>query len=80
MVIGESAKLFGNVVCRSCDIWGVMEGKILVRETFGLRKSGSITGNVSCQRIFIEEGGIFSGSCKMIDDSNFEDLKSKIIE
>ncbi|MFA5850623.1 MAG: polymer-forming cytoskeletal protein [Bacteroidales bacterium] len=78
LVLGESARLFGDVVCRSCDIWGVMEGKLLVREVFGLKKSGSITGNVGCQKIFIEEGGVFNGSCKMINESSFEDLKLKL--
>ncbi len=78
LVLGESAKLFGDVVCRSCDIWGVMEGKLLVKEVFGLKKSGSITGNVGCQKIFIEEGGVFNGSCKMINESSFEELKLKL--
>ncbi len=80
LVVGEAAKLYGSVICNSCDIWGIMEGKVIVKEVFGLRKSGSITGNVGCQRIFIEEGGTFSGSCKMITEENFEELKSKMLE
>jgi len=79
LVLGETAKLYGNVVCKSCDIYGLMEGKIIVKDVFGLRKTGSINGNVGCQKIFIEEGGLFSGSCKMINESNFEELKSQII-
>jgi len=78
LVLGESAKLIGDVICRNCDIWGVMEGNLLVKEIFGLKKSGSITGNVGCQKIFIEEGGIFNGSCKMTNEESFEELKTKM--
>jgi len=77
LVIGESGKLIGDVVSKSCDIWGTVQGKVIVREMFGLKKSGSITGNVACQKIFIEDGGVFNGSCKMIDDNGFDDLTQK---
>jgi cytoskeletal protein CcmA (bactofilin family) len=78
LVIGESARLIGEVIARSCDIWGEVDGKILVREVFGLRKCGSIKGKIACQKLFIEEGGIFNGSCKMITEEEFEDnLKSQ---
>ncbi len=75
LVIGESARLLGEAICRSCDIYGEMDGKVLVREVFGLRKSGSIKGKVACNKIFIEEGGEFNGSCKMIEDSEFDELQ-----
>lgn len=78
LVIGESAKLFGDVICRSCDVWGLMEGKLVVKEVFGLKKTGTITGNIACEKIFIEEGGIFNGSCKIIDEPTFEELKMKL--
>ncbi|MEA5006352.1 MAG: polymer-forming cytoskeletal protein [Rikenellaceae bacterium] len=74
LVIGESGQLIGDVICRSCDIWGSIQGKVIVRETFGLKKNGAITGNVACQRISIEDGGTFNGSCKMIDENTFENL------
>ncbi len=73
LVIGESARLLGEVVAKSCDIWGEVDGKVLVREVFGLRKSGTIKGKIACQKIFIEEGGVFNGSCKMITEEEFEE-------
>lgn len=73
LVVGESARLLGEVVAKSCDIWGDVDGKVLVREVFGLRKSGSIKGKVACQKIYIEEGGNFNGSCKMITEDEFEE-------
>jgi len=77
LVIGESGKLIGDVISKSCDIWGTLQGKVIVRESFSLKKSGSITGNVACQKIFIEDGGVFNGSCKMIDDTGFDEITQK---
>jgi hypothetical protein len=38
-VIGESGKLVGDVIATSCDIWGTLQGKVIVREAFGMRKN-----------------------------------------
>ncbi len=73
LVIGESARFVGEVIAKSCDVWGDLDGKVLVRESFGLRKSGLIKGKIACQKIFIEEGGVFNGSCKMITEDEFEE-------
>ncbi|HCT94133.1 MAG: hypothetical protein A2X19_03255 [Bacteroidetes bacterium GWE2_39_28] len=75
LVIGEFAKLIGEATCKSCDIWGEVDGKIVVKEVFGLRKSGKIKGKVSCQKIFIEEGGEFNGTCKMITEEEFDGIQ-----
>ena len=72
LVIGDSASLVGEAVAKSCDIWGSMEGTLMVREYFGLRKSGSFQGKIACNKVFIEEGGLFNGSCKIIDEEEFQ--------
>ncbi len=73
LVIGESAHFTGEITARSCDIWGYVDGKILVKEVFGLRKSAVIKGRIACQKIFIEEGVVFNGTCKMISEEEYED-------
>ncbi len=73
LVVGESARFMGEAIAKSCDVWGDLDGKVLVREVFGLRKSGVFKGKIACSKIFIEEGGVFSGSCKMISEQEFEE-------
>lgn len=80
VVVGESAKVLGRVAAQNCDVWGSLEGELLVKEYFGLRKSGSFKGEVSCQKIFIEEEGLFNGSCKIIDDNQFAEGAKEFIE
>ena len=71
LVIGEGAKFIGEIVCKSCDVWGHLEGSVVVKELLGLKKVGYIKGDVSCQKLVIEEGGSFNGTCNMINDSSF---------
>ena len=78
LVIGESAKFTGEANAKSCDVWGELDGKVLVKELFGLRKTGHIKGKIACQKLFIEEGGSFNGSCKIITDQEFEEALNQI--
>jgi len=84
LVIGESAKFKGEIICKSCDVWGHLEGNIVVKELLGLKRAGYIKGDVLCQKLIIEEGGNFNGTCKMITDSEFEkkkiDTKAEIVD
>ena len=73
LVIGDSAHLVGEAVAKSCDVWGEMDGKILLKEYFGLRKTGIFKGKIACNKVFIEEGGVFNGSCRIISELEFED-------
>ncbi|NCB18276.1 MAG: polymer-forming cytoskeletal protein [Bacteroidia bacterium] len=72
LVIGDSARMVGEAIAKSCDIWGEMEGKVLLKEFFGLRKTGTFKGKVACHKVFIEDGGYFNGSCKIITPEEFE--------
>lgn len=73
LVIGDSAQLIGDAVAKSCDVWGKMDGKVLLRECFGLRKTGDFKGEIACNKVFIEEGGVLNGSCKIITEEEFEE-------
>lgn len=73
LVIGDSARFTGEAVAKSCDVWGEMSGKVLIKEYFGLRKSGNFRGKIACNKVFVEEGGVFNGSCKIITSDEFEE-------
>ena len=78
LVVGDNAKFIGEVMCRNCDIWGTIEGTLVVSELFGLKKSACITGDVSCRRLIIEEGASFDGTCTMITESNRAAIEAKV--
>lgn len=80
LVIGDSARLIGEAVAKSCDVWGEMDGKLLLKEYFGLRKTGVFKGKIACNKVFIEEGGVFNGSCKIISEQEFEENIKSLID
>lgn len=73
LVVGETAKLVGTVFADNCEMWGEFKGNLVVKGYFGLHQSGLFNGEVACKKIFIEEGGTFSGSCRIIADGEFDE-------
>jgi cytoskeletal protein CcmA (bactofilin family) len=72
LVIGEGAHITGKVVCASADIWGKLEGSLSVHDMTTLRTNGKFTGDLNTGRICIEVGAVFSGTCTIISDSEFD--------
>jgi len=65
VVIGESGRVKGTIVCENAEILGLMEGKITCRQQLSLRASGKIHGEVQTKTLIVEPGAQFNGSCSM---------------
>ncbi len=63
LVLGEQALFKGSIVCKSADIWGVVEGELTVKENASFKSSASFTGNLKTGKIAIEAGAKFNGNC-----------------
>ena len=70
LFIGRSGKFKGIVEARNIVVEGLLEGEIKAGEKIELRQSGSIKGNVVCQKIAIAEGAYFEGEVKMESGKN----------
>ncbi len=68
LVIGESGTLTGNVVCQNANIIGTVNGNITVKELLTLYSSASVKGDIMTNKLCIEPGATFSGSCRMLDE------------
>lgn len=68
LVVGESGLIKGDVVCVNANVMGVIEGNISVKETLMLYASAHVKGDIICDRLAIEAGAQFSGSCRMLDE------------
>ena len=65
LVVGSSGSIEGDVVCLNGDVSGVIKGKIAVSELLSLKISAKVTGDIFTNKIAIEPGATFSGSCNM---------------
>ena len=65
LVIGVSGSVDGEVVCQNADMSGTLKGKIIVSELLTLKASAKLTGDIITNKIAVEPGATFSGSCSM---------------
>ena len=61
VIVGEEAHLKGEIHCVSLDVWGVLEGDVVVKDTMTLKGDASFTGHVVSGRLVIELGAKFEG-------------------
>lgn len=72
VVVGEKAEIKGDIVCDNVDFWGKMTGSLFVRDTLTLKDTCSVNGDLHVQRLVVELGAHFDGTCKMLKDGEFE--------
>jgi cytoskeletal protein CcmA (bactofilin family) len=67
VVIGQTGKVNGEVVCKNSEVSGIVEGKIIVNQLLNLKASSKILGDIATSKLSIEPGAKFTGNCKMSD-------------
>lgn len=65
VVIGEKGNIKGTLVCQNAEIMGVMDGKATIEQSFALRASGQMIGELKTHSLLIEPGAQFNGTCSM---------------
>jgi cytoskeletal protein CcmA (bactofilin family) len=65
IVIGQTGSIDGNIVCQNADISGKVKAQIQVEQLLILKSTAELTGDVTTDKLSIEPGAKFSGSCDM---------------
>ncbi|MDR0295224.1 MAG: polymer-forming cytoskeletal protein [Prevotellaceae bacterium] len=65
VVIGESGRIKGDLICKNVDIWGSFEGKITASESTNFKAMAVVIGEIKSSKLYIEAGAKFNGSCTM---------------
>ena len=65
LVIGATGIMEGEVFCQNADISGVVNGQITVTELLSLKAVAKLTGDIVTNKLAIEPGATFTGSCSM---------------
>lgn len=65
IVIGQSGSIEGEVNCQNADISGRTKAKITVDELLMLKSTAELNGDVVTDKLSIEPGARFTGSCDM---------------
>ena len=70
VVIGKTGHIEGEVICQDADIEGTLVGKITVNQLLTLKSTANISGDIITNKLAIEPGAVFSGSCGMADKAS----------
>ena len=65
LVIGVSGSVEGEIICQNADISGTVKAKVTVAELLSFKASAKLSGDIVTNKIAIEPGAVFSGSCSM---------------
>ena len=67
VVIGNTGKVKGEVICKNSEVSGEIDGKINVSQLLTLKISSTIHGDIITNKLSIEPGARFTGNCNMSD-------------
>ena len=65
VVLGKVGVIEGDVLCNSADISGTIKAKITVSQLLSLKATAKLNGDIITNKLSIEPGASFSGSCSM---------------
>jgi cytoskeletal protein CcmA (bactofilin family) len=65
VVLGKDGIIEGDVVCADADISGTIKAKISVAQLLSLKSSAKLNGDIITNKLSIEPGASFTGSCSM---------------
>jgi cytoskeletal protein CcmA (bactofilin family) len=74
LVLGETGKIKGEIICATSEISGLIEGKISVEDILALKSTAQIIGDIQTTKISIEPGAVFTGTCNMC--TNIQDKEN----
>ena len=83
VVLGKEGVIEGDVICNSADISGTLKAKITVSQLLSLKATAKLNGDIVTNKLSIEPGAAFTGSCSMgavikdIKDAGKTDQKEK---
>ena len=65
VVLGREGIIEGDVICKDADISGTIKAKITVSQLLSLKTTAKLNGDIITNKLSIEPGASFSGSCSM---------------
>lgn len=79
-IIGEKARIRGNLTAKSVIIGGIILGDVTVKESVKLLSSSAVIGNIISRKIQIENDAIFNGHCiSVVDDEEFKNKSEQFL-
>lgn len=66
LIVGSGGQVDANIEVAVAQIQGTVNGDIVAGQRIELGRAGKLSGNIQTPSLVIEQGGVFEGSSKMI--------------
>lgn len=78
IIIGEKARIRGNITSVTAVIGGIVEGNIFSSEKLKILNSASVIGDIMTKRLQVEENVLLHGHCISIkNEKDFEKAQAQ---
>ena len=65
IVVGATGNIEGEIICQNADFSGIIKATVTVSELLSMKATAKLNGDVITNKLAIEPGALFSGSCSM---------------
>jgi len=76
LVVGATGNIEGEIVCQNADFSGIIKATVTVSELLSMKATAKLNGDVITNKLAIEPGALFSGSCSM-NNSPMKEIKTE---
>jgi cytoskeletal protein CcmA (bactofilin family) len=77
VTVGRNGQVAANITAREIVVLGKVRGNVTASDRVDIRSEGSLTGDVTAQRISIEDGAFFKGGIDIRKPGSNEKAESK---
>ena len=78
LIVGPNGRVRANIIAKDVVIHGKVDGNVQGHERVELKKSAVLSGDISTQRIVIEDGAFFKGAIDIRKESGKSDSKREM--
>lgn len=65
LTVGREGRVKANIDAKTVEVYGRVEGDINAEDHVKLARSSDVKGNITCAKIVMEDGALFSGNIDM---------------
>ena len=78
LIVGAGGVVDANIEVSVATIQGTVNGDIIATQRIELGRAGKLNGNIQTPSLMIEQGAVFEGSCKMIQQKAASEKPARV--